>query len=277
MSTAKDSELLDALCEGKGSGRAPRVLLVAAHPDDDVVGAGGRIPWLAPALHVAYVTDGAPRDPKALRDAGFADRDAYATTRRREARKALLLAGVPEERVHAFGEIDQEASSFMVRIAEQAAALVRELRPEAVLTHAYEGGHPDHDATALAVHAASALLARDGVEPPALLEFAEYHEEHGHMVFGAFPPEGPDGRAVVLDPAQRELKERLFACHESQRAVLRQFPTDRERYRVAPAYVFERRAAAALYYERFDWKMTGERFEVLAREALRSLGIASPC
>src|SRR3954470_3923012 len=44
------------------AGPKPRVLVVSAHPDDDVIGAGARMAALDD-LRVVYLTGGAPGDP----------------------------------------------------------------------------------------------------------------------------------------------------------------------------------------------------------------------
>src|SRR3954466_10614255 len=68
-----------------------KLLLVVAHPDDDILGAGAllaRLPW----TRIVYVTDGAPRDGRDARGHGFAGPEDYAAARRREALAALALA-----------------------------------------------------------------------------------------------------------------------------------------------------------------------------------------
>ena len=93
---------------------APRVAIVAAHPDDEVVGASALL-IRSPDTLVVHVTDGAPRDPRDAGAAGFRTRAAYATARRTEALAALGLAGIPRTRVRELGVVDQEASSLLAR------------------------------------------------------------------------------------------------------------------------------------------------------------------
>jgi LmbE family N-acetylglucosaminyl deacetylase len=273
------SDLLARLCENvRPWSTTSRVLVVAAHPDDDVLGAGGLLGALASGAGVAFVSDGAPRRATAYREAGFESREALADVRRREMREALALAGVDLSRVRELGAVDQEVALEIPRLTGALVALILGMRPDVVLSHPYEGGHPDHDATALAVHAACVLLHRAGRRTPALLEFASYHEQNGRLVTGEFIPDpARSEHALKLDANARELKRQMLRCHRSQQPILSQFRVDEERFRVAPRYDFTSRPAQSLYYERFDWGMTGERFVCLARAALSALRISGPC
>ena len=161
---------------------------------------------------------------------------------------------------------------------EQAAAciakILKHVRPGAVLTHPYEGGHPDHDAAALAVHLACASLP----SPPEIFEFSSYHAAGSTAAIetGRFLPGQEPGELVVLSAARRESKRRMMDCFVTQRRMLHQFPIDSERYRRAPAYDFTQPPhSGKLFYENFDWGMTGERWRHLAAEALQSLGITT--
>lgn len=246
------------------------VAIVAAHPDDEVIGAGGLLPKLRRPLLI-HVTDGAPRNGHDARAAGFDSCQAYAETRRRELLAALELAGIPPQQTCHIGVSDQEASLSLVGLAGRLAALFLEARPAIVLTHPYEGGHPDHDAAAFAVHAAARLLNA----PPRLCEFTSYHARDGRMATGEFL--GAGGSTVRLPLEARRLKERMFECFATQQHVLRSFQTSYERFRPAPLYRFtEPPHAGQLHYERFDWGMTGERWRTLARRALVDLQLQDP-
>jgi LmbE family N-acetylglucosaminyl deacetylase len=267
---------------GAPAGRAwpppPPTVLVAAHPDDESLGAATRLPRLAQARFVC-VTDGAPRDGRDAARRGLTP-DGYARLRERELECALALCGIAPTQLVRLGIADQQAALNLTQVATQLAALFTEFGAEAVLTHAYEGGHPDHDACAFGVHAAAALLRARGAPAPAIVEMAGYHWGPEGLRTAAFLPARdatPDEVAVHLTPEEQAHKRALLACHASQEQTLRPFPLDVERFRIAPHYDFlQPPHAGLLYYERHAWGMEGKRFRALAAEALAALGLEHP-
>jgi len=249
-------------------------VIVGAHPDDETAGAAGLLLRCERSnLWIVTVTDGAPRDPADAERAGYTAREDYAAARRQELLNALPVAAVPTDHTYSLNIVDQEASFDMTALAHRIADTVRELRPTAVLTHPYEGGHPDHDATAFAVHAACAMLAH----PPEVYEFTSYHADPGKpraMRVGHFLPGTDTGQLIPLSEKEIELKQKMFECYASQAHVLRHFPLHEERFRAAPAYDFtEAPHAGTLFYENFPWGMTGDRWRQLATESLSTLAI----
>jgi N-acetylglucosamine malate deacetylase 2 len=249
------------------------ILVVAAHPDDEVIGAA-RLLIRAPRAAVVHLTDGAPRDPS-LRPPGSGDRAAYARLRRQEAVAALAEAGLGADDVVGLGGVDQEAALELPRLARDLAEVLRRVRPRVVVAHPYEGGHPDHDAAALAARAAMVLLRRRGDALPTLAEMTSYHAARGGgLATGVFLPGGPPGIVRALLPRERLAKRRMLDRHASQRDVLAAFGVDAERYRRAPPLdPRDRPHAGALHYESLGW-ITFERFREAALDGLRALGIA---
>ena len=253
-------------------------LIVAAHPDDEVIGVGTLLPRFQALRAIVHVTDGAPRNGGDVRRAGVATWQEYAQLRRGEFQAAMREAEIVGEIQEICLELpDQEASFRMAEIARRLCGILEELRPEFVFTHPYEGGHPDHDATAFAVDCAVALLWNRGSYAPTLLEFSSYHQGLQGMETGCFLPR-PE-RTVnshVLTEGQIAAKKRLFDCYVSQRDVLQHFPIQEEPLRPTPTYDFTQPPhVGRLYYENFAWGVTGEKWRELAAQALRELKLTA--
>lgn len=251
---------MEAVLHGLASRRpvGARVALVVAHPDDETIAAGASL-HLLPGLLLVHVTDGAPRALADAAAAGFDAPEDYAAARRGELMAALALAGAAPEMVE-LGIVDQEASFAMAALARALARLFDAHGTDAVITHAYEGGHPDHDATAFAVHAAA------GRRP--VLEFAGYHADPaGALLTGRFLP-GADSTVVTLTDAERARKRAMLDCFRTQARTLAPFGTERELFRPAAPYDFTAPPLPGrLNYEHWGWSMTGARWRALARDA----------
>lgn len=265
-------EVIPRLCGSDPVASRPHVMMVLAHPDDETVGAAALLPLLTEGSFV-YVTDGAPRDLRDAEAAGCRTREAYAVRRRGELYSGLESVGVPASAIEFLGHGDQEASVELARLSWRMEILLGEHVPDLVLTHPYEGGHPDHDATAFAVHSAVQRIRTRGGPVPVLGEFTSYHLREDRWEFGVFlPAPGNEVLTVHLTDEERRLKRRLMGCHESQQEVLRSIPIETERFRVAPDYDFSAPPhAGELLYERYRWGMTGAHWRETARAALAEL------
>lgn len=236
-----------------------RIVVVAAHPDDETIGLGGQLASFRDVFLV-HVTDGAPRSRP--------DWKSYARARRAELLEAAAIAGIPADRCLEAGLPDQEASRHLVELSCHLSRLFDELKPAVIFTHPFEGGHPDHDAAAFAVHHAA--------HSAELWEFCSYHRSplSAEIETGCFACAG-DGQKIELDSGQRFQKQRMLACFATQRETLRCFRVDHEYIRRAPDYDFTQPAnAGRLFYESYDWGINGSEWLRLARQAERRI---APC
>jgi LmbE family N-acetylglucosaminyl deacetylase len=246
----------------RGSAEMPRVLIVSPHPDDEVIGAGSCLPRLRDSV-VLQVTDGAPSEMADALAAGYSTRSAYAAARHGELREAVGLCGLSETiELHI---PDQTAAYRLTHLTQRIEQIIRRVQPEFLITVPYEGGHPDHDATAFAVHQACGRL----VTPPVIVEMLSYHHENSCCIMDRFLGEDQETLTLQLSADEITFKRRLFQCFVSQQHVLKWFPIRVEKFRVAPVYDFTQPPhEGQLYYEKFAWGLTGTRWCELAEQAL---------
>ena len=253
---------------------SPRTLLIAAHPDDETVGAAIRISQ-TPGIQILHVTEGSPPNPVDALAAGCSNRDEYAKARRREAVRAMALAGVSADAITNLYFTDQRVSFELEYLTIRILTLLEKFQPHVVLTHPYEGGHPDLDSIAFACHSAKKMYELDYPESAFdLVEFTSYHAESGGIKTYAFLP-CKDQKEIrhYLSPAERALKLSMLHEFKTQQKTLAPFLLPEvEIFRPAPRYDFHRAPhSGRLFYEYFDWGIDGATWRDLARDAERSL------
>jgi len=226
-----------------------RTVVLVAHPDDEAVGCGALLQRMAEPI-VIFATDGAPRSDYFWENYG--SRERYAEVRAEEARCALTAAGVRQ--FHFLGQsegvADQELHTQLDRAYHKLADILDAVEPQAILTMAYEGGHPDHDSCSFLAAQAAQQFGMPAWEMPL------YHRYEGHLMRQTFL----EGDSIELDVTREELllKQNMFAAYESQAEVLRDFLPYLERFRPTRAYDFNRPPhSGILNYEAWGWPMTG--------------------
>ena len=258
-----------------GTGDLTRTIscaVIVAHPADEVVGAGCLISKLVDVT-VLHVTDGAPSDMADAESAGFKERTEYAEARKRECILALAIANVPADRVVDLEVTDHCASNYLTDLTKRITNFLQLSGADIVVTHPYEGGHPDHDATAFATHVALRLMKENGLRPPVLFEMALHPSEDFKAKVPEFLP-GSEGETttLLLDEGATKLKRRMFACFETQRDSLAVSPFGPEKFRQPSPYDFTVPPhEGKLHYENFDWAPRSREWQTLASQALVDL------
>jgi LmbE family N-acetylglucosaminyl deacetylase len=230
-----------------------KVVVLVAHPDDETLGLSLLLPRLTQGLLVHATDAMTPGVPsrEALSTARFAEL-AEALRRLRAdhlPRKSLML---PD------GSLIEHVGSAAESL-EQAI-----LGTEILVTHAYEGGHPDHDACALVADLACKRLIAAGSPAPHRLEFPLYAKGDEGLRLLSFDAEDGAHWRFALSHDQRERKRFALQAFRSQEDVVASFPLDAEALRPAADYDFNRvRSPGALLYPK--------RAEAWAAAALRAL------
>lgn len=270
-------DILDRATAPEGDAREmPKALGVFAHSDDETVALGARLRRFSNAVFV-HVTDGAPRDERDSRRHGFASLAEYRQARADELDCVFRFAGLASVQRQNLGIPDQGAAHNLCAITEQLARLLYRERFEVIFTHPYEGGHPDHDACAFAVHHAIAMQ-RGHIQPePVIIECAFYRADpnsgseivtESFLQGAAATPQ----RHYQLSREEQQRKRDLLACFVTQRETLSLFPLTLERFRMAPEYQFCREPhSPPVLYDRYPWGTDSSTFRVLARQAEEAL------
>jgi N-acetylglucosamine malate deacetylase 2 len=220
-----------------------RILIAVAHADDETLGCfsllKGKEAW------ILHATDSTPLHPRYAEKAGYSSVADYRAARRLEMLRALEAGRIDPSRWRALEIADQEAPRNVAAIREA----VLSYDADRVYTHAYEGGHPDHDALAFALRGL-----------PNVWEFPLYRASaSGEFETGGFLDGRGGSRVEVEDPSG---KQRMLACFASQMRVIQRFPLDAEWFRPMKAYDFAKPPhQGPLYYEirQHGWDWTSWR------------------
>jgi LmbE family N-acetylglucosaminyl deacetylase len=253
---------------------ASGVAIVVAHPDDETIACGAQLARLERAT-IVVVTDGAPRNLDDARRCGFRTAEDYARAREREFSAVLDMAGVAPEWALRLRVPDQQAAFRLTQITQVLVQLFALRRIQLALTHAYEGGHPDHDAVAFSVHSAAAILRGAGTNM-AIVEMPLYRLGENGIVYQSFCGPAQAGEtAVRLTRKEQALKRRMIAAYVTQAGVLAPFATEVERFRPAPHYDFAQLPnGGRLLYECYDWGLDGAQWIRLARSAMAEICVS---
>jgi LmbE family N-acetylglucosaminyl deacetylase len=211
-----------------GPGPGDRVLLLAPHPDDETLSAGGllqRVLARGGRAFVAFATDG-ENNPWTQRlverrwRVGPEDCARFGRRRRDEALAALAELGVPAADAVFLGLPDQAITHLVLSGSETAveeiASLITARRPTLLIAPSLFDLHPDHSALAVLVRLAAAR-----VEPGRRPRHLSYliHRSRGNTF-----AEAADGPATLrFDPSEKEKdrKRRAICRHTTQLAVHR--------------------------------------------------------
>ena len=170
-----------------------------------------------------------------------------------EAKNALGAAGVQHFHWLCANDciVDQELYLNLDRAYNDLATMIESEMPAAILSMAYEGGHPDHDACSFLASRAAKEFGIEAWEMPL------YHRQGTEIIRQKFVD---DEAAIEIDTDREELvsKMNMFAAYNSQAEVLCDFLPYVERFRPMKSYDFSQPPhSGQLNYEAWQWPMKG--------------------
>lgn len=229
-------------------------LVMVAHPDDEVIVCGALMQRMEKAF-VLFLTDGAPHGEDFWKQYG--SRLAYAQIRIQEARLALAVVGANPlflaDQVEG-GIADQELFRNLRSAIVGVESITALLKPNCMLTLAYEGGHPDHDAACFI----ASMVGRRAAIP--VWESPLYHRnKDGVSMIQTFPRKIGTEMEMRVEGTQLEKKIRMFHHYRSQGLLIDSFRPERETFRPLADYDFTQPPLPwRLNYELWQWKMSGQ-------------------
>lgn len=188
-----------------------RTLIVAPHPDDDAIGAGGLIQRAVASgarVRIVFATDGDNNPwPQRVMERKLVirkrDRSNWGAMRREEALEALARLGVERDAATFLGFPDQQIAALArrgdTRVLDRLRSAIADFQPTLIVCPSCRDLHADHRALAYYVHRAA------GEETPIVT-----YVIHGDPM--------EERMAVRLELTAREQlwKRQAIECHKSQ-------------------------------------------------------------
>ena len=210
-----------------------RPLFLIAHQDDDLA-YGGLIQRLGPKTRFVWVTNG----DGLYFEANLPPKD-YSEIRMREAVRAVGAVGIPEAHtrclecsevqiyrnmsyLHYDPTLVENQHPFWDRIRQQVRNALFDIRPDAVFTCAWQGGHPEHDLTHYFTRLAVDDFELETGKPLPFFHLPEY--EYTIFVAFRFHPLYKGRRLKFsLTPEELEGKKRIIEQYPSQARLFEDF------------------------------------------------------
>jgi LmbE family N-acetylglucosaminyl deacetylase len=223
-----------------------RILILAPHPDDEVVACGaaiGRAQAQGSKIFVLYLTHGCIAQA-AMWPWARKNHEACVARRQRESGEAARFLALTS-----IGQATRPARYLWRELNDvyrEIETAVAQNKIDQIWLPAYEGGNADHDA----LNAIGQLFR----EQIGVLEFAEYNFAGGVTHSQEFPHPNGTEQVVALTTAEMEKKRAALAIYRSERSNLGYVKTTHESWRPLAAYDYRHPPHdGVLWYARFQW------------------------
>ncbi|MDD5586325.1 MAG: PIG-L family deacetylase [Alphaproteobacteria bacterium] len=223
-----------------------RTLILAAHPDDEIVACAaaiGRAQRQGAKFFVLNLTNGCiARDT--LWPWQRHNYDKHVSRRRTEAEKATEFLGITIA-----GCASRPARHLWRNLPDvyaEVAGAIEEHDIDQLWVPAYEGGHADHDG----LNAVGSVFASH----MNVLEFAEYNFSGRKARSQEFPFPNGSEQTLALTPEEQARKRAALTIYASEKLNLNYVETEHECYRPLATYDYSQPPhPGKLWYARFQW------------------------
>ena len=223
-----------------------RILILVAHPDDEVVMCAASIAQARAAgatVSTLYLTNGCI-SAEDLWPWQRKDYSRNVATRRAEGENAALFLGV--QPVGWSSRPARHLWRSLPAVYQEVETVVSQLRPDQIWVPAYEGGNPDHDALNAIGFKFKTRLS--------VLEFAEYNFFGGKAQSHIFVANEVAAHTKVLSNEERANKRAAMAIYGSEQNNLTSVDVVQECYRPLSLYDYTLPPhQGILWYARFRW------------------------
>jgi LmbE family N-acetylglucosaminyl deacetylase len=173
--------------DGERLDRPSRLLGVFAHPDDETFCAGGTFARHAQQGAEIMVVSATRGQAGQIRDANAATRRTIGAVREEELRQACARLGVSRVRCLNYSDGNLAGAEFAL-LVDEVAEIIREFRPDGVITFGPDGGygHPDHIAISAVTAAACRQVAGAAVDANSTATARSYYQRP-RLYYRCFP------------------------------------------------------------------------------------------
>jgi len=222
------------------------ILVVAPHPDDEIVGLGITIRKLLKKrkkISIFFPTNGVVSKNQMW----FWERNQYkhlVSIRKKEMRKSLKILGVDS-----FYYQDIPTRTLKERISqtyEKIRKIIKIKKIDTIFCPAYEGGHQDHDITNFICSRFKRKIQ--------VFEFAEYNFFKRKINVNKFIKSLNKEKIIILNENEKLYKKKLLAVYASEKKNLSFLSPNVESYRKITCYDYVKPPhKGTLFYRRFSF------------------------
>ena len=232
-------------------GGTDSVVILVPHPDDEVIGCGillNRLQKRGINVHLVFMTLGLPCENRMSETAKgrYGSHQEYRELRLSESNS--VVNNIEIESLTRFPFFSRELHNHLPKAESLVREQIRIDSSPLILVPAYEGAHPDHDATHL-------IGRRIAIETGlAVIEYAGYNIQDGMKTFQKFIPDR-ERHEWHLSPTATEIdwKRTLLSQYQSQASILNNFTPEIETFRIPPDYDYSKPAPCGLpFYETWN-------------------------